>query len=140
MLTTESLPGLEQMNCLALEDEDIPLYRGRLEAIAADLRPRTVLEHMLAQYIAVSSQRICRFVCLETAIVNWQNETQYVEGKHDPATFAALAHRALADNSRCLDLLGRSETRAFVAFENAINLLLKIRKELSPEAPERTSK
>jgi len=132
-MTNQPNPGPAIAAALLLELEVPELFLGRLAEVEACLKPRSVLEQMVAQYITISSWRIARLINLEKSVIDWQTQRQ--TDLPDPcyaATAAALATRALADNSRCLDVMGRSEARAFAAFENAINLFLKLRKELPP--------
>jgi hypothetical protein len=142
MLTVESRPGATVADGLLLYAEDDAVFLDRLAALEAYLQPRNVLERMVVHYIAVCSWRIARMIFLETAVLDWQVEesgfgSRLPEDSH-PATAVAIAHRALADNSRCLDLMGRTEARAFAAFENALKLFHRIRNGFAAQSETNT--
>jgi hypothetical protein len=140
-MTKQPNPGPAIAAALLLDLEVPELFLDRLAEVEDCLKPRSVLERMVAQYITISSWRIARLINLEKSVIDWQTQRQ--TDLPDPCYPSTAAALALADNSRCLDVMGRSEARAFAAFENALNLFLKLRKELPPPdaqtpAPERT--
>lgn len=130
-------------SAIILATENRQGYAGHVEDIASALRPGPGIEEFLADYITISSWRVIRMINLEKAALDYQiREEAELRAGCTNIEAAALAHRTLADSSRCLDLMGRAEARCFRAVQNALLLFLKIRRELTPNAesasPERT--
>jgi hypothetical protein len=105
------------------------LFSDNLSRLEACLQPATPLEEHLVRYIALSAWRIARMIGIERAVIMMQ-----IEGADNelPIVSCTKAYKSLADNSRVLELMGRSETRAFRAFKDGLNLFFKIREQLPP--------
>jgi len=91
---------------------------------------------MIVETIVHESWRMSRMVALEKAVIEMQRQEQ-----HDPAGLhasksTARACRSLTENSRCLEYMGRSQTRAWQSFRSAIKLFIDVRKELTAGEPQ----
>ena len=86
------------------------------------------VENALVETLAVSRWRQMRLWALEGAGLNHQIATQ--EEPVDPSTRAALAFRALSDNSRSLELLNRYESRYDRQFGRTLARLTALRESV----------
>ena len=116
---------------VVLDDEKPEIFAEIFNALTNEFAPQTEAERILVENMAVSRWRQMRLWVIERA--SFQSEIE----KHDagaihPATRAALAFRALADQSRALDLLNRYESRFDRQFARSLNLLMKL---ADPENP-----
>ncbi len=112
-------------NLVVLDDEKPETFSDILTALTAEFVPQTEAERLMVENMAVARWRQMRVWAIERATL--QSEIE----KHDdtvvpPATRAALAFRALADQSRTLDLLNRYESRFDRQFARSFNLLIKL--------------
>jgi hypothetical protein len=146
MLKTENDFSQEEIQEVILGFENPADFKSRLESVEAALLPRSGIERLLAQYVAVSSWRMARLIYFETALLQMKmyeesilRSRQVPDSAPEPILDAPLACRTLAENSHCLDYLARHETRSFRNFEKALNLFLKVRNEFpAPLAPSTT--
>ncbi len=116
---------------VVLDDEKPEIFTEIFNALTSEFAPQTEAERILVENMAVARWRQMRLWVIERA--SFQSEIE----KHDagtihPATRAALAFRALADQSRALDLLNRYESRFDRQFARSLNLLMKL---ADPENP-----
>ena len=91
---------------------------------------------MIVETIVHESWRMSRMVVLEKTVIEMQRRQQ-----HDPAGLhasksVASACRTLTETSRCLEYMGRSQTRAWQSFRSAIKLFIDVRKELTAGEPQ----
>ncbi len=112
-------------NLVVLDDEKPGTFSDILTALTAEFVLQTEAERLMVENMAVARWRQMRIWAIERATL--QSEIE----KHDdtvvpPATRAALAFRALADQSRTLDLLNRYESRFDRQFARSFNLLMKL--------------
>jgi hypothetical protein len=116
-----------------LTGELTDLFSSSLDNLAAWLKPRSLIEEHLVAYMALCAWRVGRMTCIERAVIQLQVQVD----DDEPAVLSCTrAYKSLADNSRVLELVGRSETRAFRALKDALNLFLKIREQLPSNPPE----
>jgi len=122
-----------------LDLEKKHIFLSHFAELESFLNPRSPLEVHLARYVAISAWRIARLITLEKAVFDSQIDKE--PGERLPVNLGAQAFVHLADNSRVLDLMGRSEERAFKAFKDALNLFFKVRGQFPSidESPERTT-
>jgi hypothetical protein len=85
----------------------------------------------LVENLAVGRWRLLRLWAIERSTLKAEMD------KHDPAAMepsarAALAFRALSDESRSLDLLNRYEARFDRQYARSLNLLLKMGQASQP--------
>jgi hypothetical protein len=96
-----------------LEGESIERFRELLAAFHEELEPRTPVESSFVENMAVIRWRQLRVWGMEKATTDYEirRQTGASETAEDSATIAALAFRALRDNSHSLELLNRYEAR-----------------------------
>ncbi len=110
---------------ILLKDENLQVVTDLFADFDRDLAPRNEVERALVENMAIGRWRLLRLWAIERA--NLQNEMEKLDpATHDPATRAALAFRALGDQSRSLDLLNRYEARFERQFARSLSLLLKL--------------
>jgi hypothetical protein len=117
---------------ILLKAENLDVVANLFAAFERDLQPRNEVERALVENLAISRWRMLRLWAIERA--NLQKEIDKLdplEAGDDPATCAALAFRALGDESRILDLLNRYEARFERQFNRALALLLQLGATLS---------
>jgi len=110
--------------------------RARFEELWASLkktfRPGNTIELSLVQNMAVARWHQMRIWAMERAAISSEIQKQTLEDPEtaslDPAARAAVAYRALADNSRCLEAMSREENRRFNQFERALDRLTSLRR------------
>ena len=134
---SNTITAVAKQFVLDLEKKNI--FLTNFAELEAFLNPRSPLEQHLARYVAISAWRVARLITLEKAV--FDSQIDKVPGEHLPVALGAQAYMHLADNSRVLDLMGRSEARAFKAFKDALNLFFKVRQQFPSidESPERTT-
>lgn len=133
------IPAIEKtvfQDYYLLEGEDIDVYFNRLQKFRNSLHPRSPVEQMIVETIVHESWRMSRMVALEKAVIEMQRQEQ-----HDPADLhaawsTARACRFLTEKSRCLEYMGRSQTRAWQSFRSAVKLFIDVRKELTAGDPQ----
>jgi hypothetical protein len=112
--------------------------RDRFLTLAASLydefQPRTIFEESLIGEMIAAFWRRMRIWNMETAGMDHEIRRQAespnsVEG---PATRASLAFRALADNSRSLDLMNRCDSRYERDYLRAHRRFLEVRDDRKP--------
>jgi len=116
---------------VVLEDENLQSFTDLLIAVARDLDLQNEIERALAENMAISRWRLQRLLALERATLKIEMD-KHDPAAQDPATRAALAFRALSDESHSLDLLNRYEARIDRQFARSLNLLLKLRQDAKP--------
>jgi len=117
---------------VVLEDENLQSFADLLSAFERDLDPQNEIECALDKNMAVSRWRLLRLWAIERSTLKVEMD------KHDPATNdpgarAALAFRALSDESRSLDLLNRYEARFDRQYARSLTLLLKLGASANPK-------
>ena len=112
-----------------------------LESLNAELQPETGIESTLVENMAIARWRQMRLWTMETAGLTHQMRTQRPSASNpaaDPAieydspTRAALAFRALSDQSRSLELMNRYETRFERQYARALDRFLDFRARRKP--------
>ena len=116
---------------VVLEDENLQSFTDLLIAVERDLDPQNEIERALAENVAISRWRLLRLLALERATLKIEMDKHDPAGK-DPCTRAALAFRALSDETHSLELLNRYEARIDRQFARSLNLLLKLRQGAKP--------
>jgi hypothetical protein len=111
---------------IVLAGEKPASFKALLAAFETELQPRTQIETSCVETMAVARWRLMRLWGMEKASLQHEMSKQD-PGQHDPATHAALAFRALCDESNSANLLNRYETRYDRQYTRALNLLLKFR-------------
>ena len=110
---------------VVLEDENGNTFADLLAAFERDLHPQNEVERSLVENMAIGRWRLLRLWAIERASLKTEMEKHDPEA-NDPATRAAMAFRALGDQSRCLDLLNRYESRFERQYARSLGLLLKM--------------
>ena len=110
---------------VVLEDENGDTFADLLAAFERDLHPQNDVERSLVENMAIGRWRLLRLWAIERTSLKSEMEKHDPEA-NDPATRAAMAFRALGDQSRCLDLLNRYEARFGRQYARSLNLLLKL--------------
>ena len=110
---------------VVLEDENGDTFADLLAAFERDLHPQNEVERSLVENMAIGRWRLLRLWAIERASLKSEMEKHDPEA-NDPATRAAMAFRALGDQSRCLDLLNRYEARFERQYARSLALLLKM--------------
>ena len=95
-----------------LEGEDIDVYVNVLHKIRNSLRPRSPVEAMIVETIVHESWRMSRMTVLEKTVIEIQRLQQHDRPGLHASWSTASACRTLTENSRCLEYMGRSQTRA----------------------------
>jgi hypothetical protein len=107
---------------VVLKTESEEEFRAFREAWIADLQPQTRFEIDLVDRFVADRWRLARVWSLETALLDHEISRQE-PGIQDAQTRTAMAFRALCDNSRALDTLGRYEARLSRACDRALKVL-----------------
>jgi hypothetical protein len=108
-------------NSVILEGESEQRLQTLHDEIFALLEPEGPLEIALAENMVMCRWRLMRLWVLEAATVNHEIRKQSeANAEEDNATKAALAQRALIDESRQLEVLSRYETRFDRQFSRAL--------------------
>ena len=108
--------GMTARNTYILECESANEYKEFLAAHIAIHLPATPPEKELVEQMAIARWRIRRFVGAETVLIDCEmvRNREKVEkefGPIDSDVHLALAIRSMADESRCLSLMSRYESR-----------------------------
>ncbi len=119
---------------VVLSNEDAGAFDQLLQEYMETFRPVGRFETDLVEQIASSKWREHRACSLETALLDLEMDTQEAELKRhfdtiDETTRAAVAFRALADDSRSLALLNRYESRCTRLQLRAIDQLLALQEK-----------
>jgi hypothetical protein len=116
---------------IVLRDEKLETFNQLHASLLSEFNPQTAAQSALVDTMVAARWRLLRI---------WAIERETLEAaidKHDPsahstAACVALAFRALADDSRTLDLLHRYESRFDRQFSRAVNLFFKL---ANPDSP-----
>jgi hypothetical protein len=119
---------------VVLEEENLKSFADLLTALERDLDPQDEVESGLVENMAVSRWRLLRLWAIERASLKIEMD-KHDPATKDPGTRAALAFRALSDNSRSLDLLNRYESRFDRQYARSLTLLLKLRQQSRYASP-----
>jgi hypothetical protein len=118
---------------VVLEDENLQSFADLLSALERDLDPQNEIARALVENMAVSRWRLLRLWAIERSSLKIEMD-KHDPATKDPGTRAALAFRALSDESRSLDLLNRYETRFDRQYARSLTLLLKVGQASRPVA------
>ena len=124
---------------VVLEGESIERFDALHDEIFALVEPEGPIETSFAENMVMCRWRQMRLWVLESAAVNHEMRKQApAHQNEDDPTRAALAHRALIDETRSLEVLNRYETRFDRQFNRAIQQLheLQTRRKKSDFADE----
>lgn len=113
---------------IVIEGENAGRFKEVHEALIAEFEPRTPVEHILVENLAVARWRTMRIWLLENAAVSHEirRQTGLNEAENRP-TRAALAYRALTDETRWLDVFNRYEARFDRQFSRSLQRLNELR-------------
>src|SRR5713226_7821249 len=108
--------GLTSRSTIILQCESADEFNAFLAEHIAVHQPVTPPELELVDQMAIARWRIRRFVCAETVLIDCEmvrnREKVHKEfGPTDSDLHLAMAIRSLADESRCLSLMSRYESR-----------------------------
>ena len=132
---------------VVLDDESTERFTALARELHQEFQPRSVVERALVDTMAIARWRQVRLWAMEKANLDHEIRRQQAEtrSENDP-TRAALAFRALSDNSNSLELIHRYETRCDRQFTRAVQRLLDLRArrridsgtpEIAPSASEK---
>jgi hypothetical protein len=132
---------------ILLTNEDPKAYCELAEGYYAKLKPADVVECDLVDEMVISKWRQRRDWSNEAALFDLEmdHQTKKIDAefpKIDPASRYALAFRALADESKAIQLFMRYETSHRRSFYKALETLLKLRaaqpkvEPVKPEEPQ----
>jgi hypothetical protein len=127
--------GLLSHSCIILKGEKADRFDALLASLVEEFQPTTPNEHMLIETMAVARWRQVRNWTIQTATLELETANQD-QTASSPPVIAALAFRALADNSQALHLLQRYDTALDRQYSRALANLLKVR---AARANDRTS-
>jgi hypothetical protein len=116
---------------VVLETERLDAFDDLLAALTREFNPQTETQRCLVETMAIARWRLMRIWGLERATLDSAIE-KYDPLAHEPSARAAMGFRALADESRTLDVLHRYEVRYDRQFARALNQLTKL---ASPDNP-----
>ena len=99
-------------NTVLIQGESREQFAALLNSYTAQFQPQTPVEHSFVERVAVAQWRQNRIWAAEAAGISREMQNQAEStGDDNPPTRTMLALRALADNSRHLDLMSRYEHR-----------------------------
>ena len=115
---------------VVLEGESQERFVELLAEIDGELQPETPVEHALVQKMAVAQWRQFRLWTLEKTAIDHQirKQAETVGCNEHKATCASLAFRALADESRSLDLFHRYDSLCDRQYLRAHKRFLELRR------------
>ena len=119
---------------VVLEGESHERFEQLLEAITAEVNPRTSIEASLVETMAIARWRQMRVWGIQKAAFDIEMARPENANGSPPAR-AAVVFRGLGDNSRTLDLQHRYETSYDRQFSRALALLVKLR-TVKPDSSE----
>jgi hypothetical protein len=115
-----------------IEGESLARFTQLLAEIKDLVKPRNIIESTIVENMAVAQWHQMRALALEKAAISSEMRRLALEDPEyatlEPVTRIAVAFRALSDNSRCLEVLGRQENRHFDQFEKALERLTDLRR------------
>lgn len=111
---------------VVFEQEDSEAFSELLAAYEAEFDPQTPNERSMIENLAIARWRLMRTWAMEKEELTIEMN-KYDPETNSPVTRAALAFRALSDESRVLDNLHRYETRYDRAYHRALNQFLRRR-------------
>ena len=131
--------GLTSNRMFVFDNESPEKWQALLEVWTRKLLPADDAEMCIVVDIAHAQWKLRRARTYESGLMDAEMEQQAEKleaayGEVDEGVRQASAFRALADNSRSLDLLHRYETRARRAFERGLATLEKLRSMTPPAA------
>jgi uncharacterized protein len=116
---------------VVLENEKPEAFTDLVDAFTREIGPQTEAQRALVETMAVARWRQMRLWAVERATLQSELEKHDPESR-DAAPSLSLAFRALADQSRTLDLLNRYESRFECQFTRSLNLLMKLARPDNP--------
>ena len=124
--------GLTSSRLFVLENEDPETWAALLRVWTDKLRPKDEAELSVVHDIALAQWGLRRCRTWEAGLMNIEMTEQAetlaeTYDVYDESVCQASAFKALADQSRALDLLHRCETRHRRAFERGLSVLEKLR-------------
>jgi hypothetical protein len=130
-------------NTYILECENADEYREFLAEHIAIHLPATPPEKELVEQMAIARWRIRRFVTAETVLIDCEVLRNRDKVEKEFATLGCAVHvamaiRSLADESRCLSLMSRYESRHQRCHDKAYAALRELQKSRVPQPPATT--
>jgi hypothetical protein len=121
---------------IAIDGEAIERLEALSQALHDFIQPRNTVELAHVDAMIMCRWRLMRLWVLESASLGYEIRKQaFLHDSETKVTRAALAFRTLADESRCLELMNRYETRFDRQFIRAHQRILNLRKEKLPLEP-----
>jgi hypothetical protein len=136
--------GFTSRKTLILQTESADEYQDFLAEHIAIHQPATLPESELVDQMAIARWRIRRFVGAETVLIDCEMVRNHDKvdkefGPTDSQVHLALAIRSLADESRCLSLMSRYESRLQRCHDKAYAAFRELQRsrddQPSPPAP-----
>jgi hypothetical protein len=117
---------------IVLDDESAERFGIVLSLLEDELEPVTGIEQTFVETMALARWRQLRLWTVEKAQIDREARKQYLERYGQefnrdnevddrPVTFAALAFRAMSDESRALELVGRLDARYDRQYKSALS-------------------
>jgi hypothetical protein len=117
---------------IVLDDESAEHFAIVLSLLEDELKPVTGIEQRFLETMALAQWRQQRLWTIEKAQIDREARKQYLERYGQeftqdnevddrPVTFAALAFRAMSDESRALELVGRLDARYDRQYKGALS-------------------
>jgi hypothetical protein len=133
--------GFTSRKTFILQTESLDEYRAFLAEHLAIHQPATPPEKELIEQMAIARWRIRRFVGAETVLIDCEMVRNHDKvdkefGPTDSDVHLALAIRSLADESRCLSLMSRYESRLQRCHDKAYAALRELQQLRTPPAPD----
>jgi len=119
---------------IVLKGESQARFLEFLRSLHEELQPQTGIEASLVENMAVARWRQMRLWGMEKAAMDHETDkrSEASDSSEDHATRAALAFRALSDDSRSLDLINRYESRYDRQYLRAHRRFLELQDRRSP--------
>jgi hypothetical protein len=122
---------------IVLEGESTDRFLSLVAALRGEFQPRTPFEESLIENMAIARWRQMRIWGIEKAGMDYEMRRQAalpnaVSATEDNATRAALAFRALSDDSRSIELMNRYDARCERQYYRAHRRLLEGRNRPTP--------
>jgi hypothetical protein len=117
---------------IVLDDESAERFGIVLSLLEEELMPATGIEQRFVETMALAHWRQLRLWTVEKVQIDREARKQYIERYGQefnrdnevddrPVTFAALAFRAMSDESRALELVGRLDARYDRQYKSALS-------------------
>ena len=130
--------GFTARNIILLECESAEEYQKMEEDFAATHQPATPAEQDLVDEMVAARWRIERIRTIETVIqdcemIRKKSEIEKTFLQPDSGVHLAMAFRALAEESSCMALVSRYETRLSRMYDRAYRTLRELQQKAEPK-------